>query len=282
MLRFYPRGWRDRYGRELASLVSDLIEAGELTPVRAGFDLVAGAVTAWWRVIVDRAVLLRFGAVLVIGGAIALLLARLAPAAPFGTYVRTHPFGLVVLLVQLGWLVTEAAEFGRGRRSRRWRTGPRPNLRAYWSVLTACVLAGTAVVNLLPAAVPAADIRPGMPVQVGGVALILAGTALRERAFRALGDWYVSFAVTVSADQPLVSTGPYRLLRHPGHAGMLLACVGVGALTANVVVLVAQAMLSLAFVLWWTRVEENAMLAALGSRYRGYAASRKRFMPLLW
>ncbi|GAA1668529.1 methyltransferase family protein [Fodinicola feengrottensis] len=282
LLRCYPPRWRDRYGREVGWLVTDLIEAGELTPVRAGLDLVVAAAAAWWQVIADRAVLLRLCAVLVIGGGLALLLAWLAPAGPIGTYVGAHPGGLLVLLIQVGWLVTEAAEFRRGRRSRHWREGPRPNRSTYWCALSACVLAGTAVINLAPVAIQVAAIRPGMPVQVAGAALILAGTALRERAFRALGGRYCSFAVKVTADQPIVSTGPYRLLRHPGHAGMLLACAGVGALTANWVAIVTQVLLSLTFVVWCARVEENAMLAALGDRYRDYAASRKRLVPLLW
>ncbi|MEV6846721.1 isoprenylcysteine carboxylmethyltransferase family protein [Actinoplanes sp. NPDC051411] len=282
LLRLYPRSWRDRYAREVAWLVTDLVEAGELTPVHAGFDLVVGAGAAWRKVVGDRAVLLRLGAVLAFGGGVALLLARLAPAGPVGTYLRTHPWGLLILLVQAGWLVTEAAEFWRGRQSRHWREGPRPNMRTYWCALTAGVLAGTAVLNLAPVVAPVAAIRPSTPIQVAGVVLILAGTAVRERAFRALGDRYCSFAIKVTAGQSIISTGPYRRLRHPGHAGMLLTCVGIGAITANWLALVAQALLSLAFVLWQSRVEEKAMLATLGAPYRQYAASRKRLVPLLW
>ena len=30
----------------------------------------------------------------------------------------------------------------------------------------------------------------------------------------------------VSSDQPVITAGPYRLLRHPSYTGILLACAG--------------------------------------------------------
>ncbi len=43
LLCLYPRGWRGRYGPEVANLTDELIRAGDTTPLRAGLDLVAGA-----------------------------------------------------------------------------------------------------------------------------------------------------------------------------------------------------------------------------------------------
>jgi hypothetical protein len=45
LLALYPRAWRDRYGPEVSSLTDELIDAGETTPMRAGFDLTFSAVS---------------------------------------------------------------------------------------------------------------------------------------------------------------------------------------------------------------------------------------------
>ncbi|GIH19910.1 methyltransferase family protein [Rugosimonospora africana] len=282
LLRLYPRAWRDRYGAELSQLIDDLVAAGETTRVRTGVNLVAGAAVAWSKVVARRAVLLRVGAVVVVGGILAAGIGRFAPDGPVRTYTRAHPLGVLVLLVQLGWLLTEGTEFARGWRSRLRRDDPRLYHRAFWWLSGLCFVAGTVAVNLAPVTVPAADIRPRTLSVGAGIALILAGTGLRELAIRTLGGWYCSFTVRVAPDQPVIAAGPYRLLRHPGHAGMLMVCVGAGLVSANWVGLSVLAALTLALVLWRTRVEETALLATLGDRYRGYAAARKRLVPLVW
>ncbi len=45
LVALYPRAWRDRYGAEVTSLTDELIRAGETTPLPAGLNLVAGAMT---------------------------------------------------------------------------------------------------------------------------------------------------------------------------------------------------------------------------------------------
>jgi protein-S-isoprenylcysteine O-methyltransferase Ste14 len=74
LLALYPRAWRDRYGREVASLTEELIRAGDCTPLRAGLDLAAAAV-------VERARALRRAAVLItaapMAGALSLVVRNL-------------------------------------------------------------------------------------------------------------------------------------------------------------------------------------------------------------
>jgi protein-S-isoprenylcysteine O-methyltransferase Ste14 len=86
----------------------------------------------------------------------------------------------------------------------------------------------------------------------------------------------------VSADQPVITAGPYRVLRHPSYTGFLLACAGVGLASANWAGLAAMAMLPLAVILWRVHAEEDALLTTLGDRYRAYAAQHKRLVPLIW
>jgi protein-S-isoprenylcysteine O-methyltransferase Ste14 len=44
LLMLYPKSWRERYGREVLNLTDELIRAGDVTPRRAGLDLVAVAI----------------------------------------------------------------------------------------------------------------------------------------------------------------------------------------------------------------------------------------------
>jgi hypothetical protein len=54
LLSLYPRRWRDRYGPEVGNLTDELIDAGETTPLRAGFDLTFSAATERGRALGER------------------------------------------------------------------------------------------------------------------------------------------------------------------------------------------------------------------------------------
>ena len=134
---------------------------------------------------------------------------------------------------------------------------------------------------LAPRIVPSAAIRPGAAAFTAGLVIMIAGLVLRWWSIKTLGEYFTG-RVMVAADQPVVTAGPYRLLRHPSYTGLLLLCAGLGLASANWVAVAAMVALPLAAILWRIHAEENALLATLGSRYRGYAAQRKRLVPFLW
>jgi protein-S-isoprenylcysteine O-methyltransferase Ste14 len=111
--------------------------------------------------------------------------------------------------------------------------------------------------------------------------LVVAGVALRAWSFQALGQ-YFTFTVRASPDQQVVTAGPYRLLRHPGYAGGMLAIIGLGLMWGNWVSMATLAVLWLLLIVWRIRFEENALLTTLDSSYRAYASQRKRLVPLVW
>jgi len=284
LLVLYPRDWRDRYGAEVADLSDELIAAGETSRLRSALDLFGGAATERWRVATSRAVLGPAGAAAAAAAGIALAVSRtLHGAAATRPYFLAHPAGLLLPLVELGWLLMEVTEFARGRRSRPWRDQmTRFGQRGYWAAVGVCVIVTTLMLYLAPAVIPAAAIRPGRTAFAVGVAILLAGLGLRGWAFRALRGRYFNFAIAVSPDQTVVTSGPYRLLRHPGHAGFLLLSIGFGLTCANWVALAATTLLPLVMLVWRIRAEENALLAVLGDRYRCYASGHRRLIPLIW
>ena len=85
-----------------------------------------------------------------------------------------------------------------------------------------------------------------------------------------------------SADQPVVATGPYRILRHPSYTGLLFAFVGCGLMVGNWVSAIGSVALVLTALVDRIRVEERALDAALGDRYRDFAARRARLVPYVW
>jgi len=193
-------------------------------------------------------------------------------------YFDTHHLaGLLFMVTIAAWGMMELSQRSSVRREGatkiRWGGGRIFSL--------AFLLATIAVANLTPHMVPAAAIRPAAAAFAVGMVVLLAGLVLRGWSFKTLGQ-YFTHTVMVSSDQPVVSTGPYRVLRHPSYAGIILACLGAGLASGNWAGLAGLMLLILMFLLWRIHVEEKALMATLGDRYRVYAAQHKRLVPLIW
>jgi protein-S-isoprenylcysteine O-methyltransferase Ste14 len=191
-------------------------------------------------------------------------------------FETSHLAGVLLLIVTMAWGQMELAHASNTRRgATRVGGGGRR-----FAVVPA-VIAASVMLYLAPRTVPAAAIRPGVAAFAAGMVVLLGGLVLRGWSIKTLGRYFTG-RVMVSADQPVLTVGPYRLLRHPSYTGLLLACAGVGLTSANWVAVAAQVVLPLAAVLWRIHAEENALLATLGDRYRAYAGQHKRLVPLIW
>ncbi len=124
-------------------------------------------------------------------------------------------------------------------------------------------------------------IRPPVVAFALGEALCVAGAGLRAWAMHSLGALFTR-TVRTSPDQPVIDSGPYRLVRHPSYTALLMFLIGAGLVVGNWVGLVAIAAGSALGLGYRIRVEEAALTAALGERYRAYAAPRKRLIPGVW
>jgi len=192
-------------------------------------------------------------------------------------YFDTNPAAGVLLLVAvLGWAVIETSHFGNSRPGATKIGGAGRRLAA-WPFL----IAASAVLYLAPHLVPAAAIRPGAAAFAIGFVILLAGLVLRGWSIKTLGAYFTA-SVTVSTDQPVVTAGPYRVLRHPSYTGLLLIMTGIGLASANWVGAAGMTVLTLAGLLWRIHAEERALLTTLGDAYRAYAAQHKRLVPLVW
>lgn len=114
-----------------------------------------------------------------------------------------------------------------------------------------------------------------------GLLLIWSGIALRVWCFQTLGR-YFTFTVMTSPDQRVVDSGPYRLMRHPSYAAILLILAGIGLTYGKWLSLAALVVLPLAGFVNRIRIEESALSATLGNAYTTYASRRRRLIPFVW
>ncbi len=188
----------------------------------------------------------------------------------------SHLAGVLLLIVTTGWGAMELAHASNTRDGAARAGGGGRRL-----AVVPVVIAASVMLYLAPRIAPAAAIRPGAAAFAAGMMVLLGGLVLRGWSIKTLGGYFTG-RVMVSAGQPVITAGPYRLLRHPSYTGLLLACAGAGLTSANWAAAGAMILLPAVAVLWRIHAEEKALLATLGDRYRAYAGQHKRLVPLVW
>ena len=113
-----------------------------------------------------------------------------------------------------------------------------------------------------------------------GMALLIAGVALRRICFRALGESFTG-EVRVRPGQRVITDGPYRWVRHPGYSAGILMAIGVGVALGTWLGTLGVAALTVIGYLYRVSVEERALVRTLGDPYREYMKQTKRFIPFL-
>lgn len=115
-------------------------------------------------------------------------------------------------------------------------------------------------------------------LKVVGLILFAAGLALAIWARVYLGrNW--GMPMTQRAEPELVTSGPYRFVRHPIYSGLLLALLGT-ALATNLYFLVALVIVG-AYFIYSATVEERTMTSTFPAEYPGYKAHTKMLIPFV-
>jgi protein-S-isoprenylcysteine O-methyltransferase len=110
------------------------------------------------------------------------------------------------------------------------------------------------------------------------VVLFVAGLTLRWWAIITLGRFF-TVDVVVEKDHEVVERGPFRVVRHPSYAGVLLAFVGFALTLRNWLALLVILLPIFGVFIRRMKVEEEALARALGPRYTDYMKRTKRLVP---
>jgi protein-S-isoprenylcysteine O-methyltransferase Ste14 len=177
-----------------------------------------------------------------------------------------------------GWFALEVGLVARDLVRRKGRLGRDRGTR----VIVSLSLAGSIWIGILLGGwVPALDTPAPGAFAAAGVVLIWVGLAVRVWAVLTLGGSFSTF-IQVDPDQVVVTRGPYRWVRHPSYAGLLLVALGFGFGAGNWLSLVVCAVIPPLGLLPRIAVEESEMALVLGDQYRSYQRATHRLVPGLW
>lgn len=112
-----------------------------------------------------------------------------------------------------------------------------------------------------------------------GFFLLICGISFRFWAIQTLGMYYSHIVRTVDHHK-IIDNGPYRYLRHPSYAGMIIALCGICVFYCNVVSMLTFLALLLPSIVLRILIEEKMLLTLDG--YLEYAKTKNRLIPFIW
>lgn len=189
-----------------------------------------------------------------------------------------------VCRVALGLLLLGVAAIGVPHRRRADRVGGpvsrRGDPRWFWPLM---VVGGTPVPLVVVAflvsprwvEVTALDLPDWL--RLAGVPAGMAGAGLFAWMFRHLG-LNVTPTATPRRAATLVTSGPYRWVRHPMYSAALILVMATTLLTANAVLPVCGGW-AFALLAARSRIEEQRLVEKFGEAYRDYQDRTGRFLP---
>lgn len=111
-----------------------------------------------------------------------------------------------------------------------------------------------------------------------GAILATAGGCLWVWAVHSLGRNLTDTVIT-RKEHTLVTSGPYRWIRHPFYAACAVGLVGGSLVMANWLLPLLAVIVWFAFLVPRTTIEERHLLARFGDGYRDYLQRTGRFLP---
>ncbi len=119
-----------------------------------------------------------------------------------------------------------------------------------------------------------------LPLFVVGLLLIVLGSLLRRYCFRTLGEYFTG-DVRAKPGQRVISSGPYRWVRHPSYTAGMMMFIGIGLALGSWASFALLTIATIATYSYRVAVEERALLEAIGEPYSSYMKGRKRFVPYI-
>ena len=114
-----------------------------------------------------------------------------------------------------------------------------------------------------------------------GFVLVVIGLIIRITSILTLKQ-YFTYSVAKVEDQPLIETGLYKIIRHPGYLGQLLIFIGISISVSNwLSILLMMIPVTIGY-LYRIKVEESFMIGQMGENYLNYQKRTKRIIPMIY
>lgn len=117
-------------------------------------------------------------------------------------------------------------------------------------------------------------------LSIAGSVVAVAGSAIVLKSRAELGAAW-SFVPMAGEQSGLVTTGFYRLVRHPIYLGLAMLAAGEAVAFSNGPALLVVFAAVIPTFLWRARVEENLLAHVFGDRYLVYRKQTKIIIPYL-
>ena len=124
-------------------------------------------------------------------------------------------------------------------------------------------------------------LRNSSPTNWIGIFMMIGGLTVRYLAARTLGEFYTR-TLLVTPEQQIIQQGFYRVVRHPGYLGMLIASVGAGLSTANWIIILTMMVTQLIWLGYRIYSEEEMLKTAFGDKYRTYMENTWKLIPFIY
>jgi protein-S-isoprenylcysteine O-methyltransferase Ste14 len=196
--------------------------------------------------------------------------------------LANYLYGVPLATVLVGWVAFALIFVLRKRPSGGGKVGKRDPASVIGIVL---VMAGFCAVGSLGRR-PLTPIVP-MPLALWGVTalaivlLVPASLWLVRAAVRTLGKQW-SVQARVLEGHALVTTGPYRLVRHPIYTAVIVVVIAMGLAYSSLVGLLIGIVLVTVGTLIRIRAEERLLRERFGAAYADYARRVPALLPVPW
>ena len=172
------------------------------------------------------------------------------------------------------WFVSEGVMSVRQRLRARGGSNSDPSV----GIVAGCVAAAAVLSQILGRR--GGLIWPGGTLWplVAGLVLLVCGLVLRAWSIITLGRFF-QYQIRIQTGHRVITSGPYRFVRHPSYTGVILGIAGYSLASGDVYSLLVSLVLTAIGLTVRIRVEEKQLHDALGADYDEFAAHHKRLIP---
>jgi protein-S-isoprenylcysteine O-methyltransferase len=186
---------------------------------------------------------------------------------------------LVLTLLIFAWITWGSLEVWVSVRERGTITKSHDK-NSSWVILSlaAVALSGGVLVSQI---LPIFSISTPTVSRFIGTCIMFCGIIFRIWSINTLGKFFRS-TVMIQKGHPVITSGPYRFIRHPSYTGSLLIFSGAGIALNNWLSLLVMVLFMFIAYTYRVAIEEKTLAGFLGKEYLAYQRRTKRFLPMIF